>query len=258
MALFINRENQDLLWNVINKNPKFSSLDIQTKTALFKTNIEHTYKNVHQTNINLADLQEYNKQTIHNIINVLYKQGQSGAVAETIQTQFTRNNAGPGPGPATVEDKFLQYKNDYNAGFTRKEPPLVEFAEKEDTKITNMNELIERHKKERELDVKLQPSIYAAAASASETSLTPIQTQTQSVLQIESQIQAQQNSKIQMLQDKYDVLSREIELLKQIIYKIKPQQSESQQQESHQEQEQQESQEQQEPNIEFEVENVVT
>lgn len=39
--------------------------------------------------------------------------------------------------------------------FVKKEPKPLEFAEKEDTKIHNMHELIEKHKREREQELQL-------------------------------------------------------------------------------------------------------
>lgn len=168
MALYIHHDNQTLLWTILHRNHAFANLDQQYKTQLFKTNIERVYQEIGNKHLQPADLAEYNKRTLRNI--VLPQENRAlpqetrvdtrlqmqppnpvlaheyGAMSAASFTQESRKNA-------KSNDQFAKYQEEYNTMFVKKEPKPLELAEKEDTKIHNMHELVEKHKKEREQEL---------------------------------------------------------------------------------------------------------
>lgn len=161
MALYISHDNQNLLWNVLHKNPQFANFDPQHKSELFRTNIEQIYTSISKTNISVQELQEYNRQTIRNIV----KPQNQRAEGPPYATPFVAYDAAPNTAPVSVfsrnsapqtkEEPFAKYQDNYNSMFVRKDPKPIEFAEKEDTKIENMHELLEKHKREREQEMQM-------------------------------------------------------------------------------------------------------
>ena len=73
MALYVNPENQKLLWNIINKHPKineyFANKPIANKHHWFQTCIEYIYENIKYENLTIETLQLYNKETLKYMIN---------------------------------------------------------------------------------------------------------------------------------------------------------------------------------------------
>jgi hypothetical protein len=53
----------------------------------------------------------------------------------------------------------INYETDYKSLFEKKEPKQIDFTEKEDKPLMNIEELIENHKRERELQMNILPSI---------------------------------------------------------------------------------------------------
>jgi len=174
MALYIHHDNQTLLWTILHRNQAFANLDQQYKTKLFKTNIERVYQEIGRKQLTPADLGEYNKRTLRNIVlpqetRILPQESrvdprlqmqpqppppppspvlahEYGAISAASFTQESRNNV-------KSNEQFAKYQEEYNTMFVKKEPKPLEFAEKEDTKIHNMHELVEKHKKEREQEL---------------------------------------------------------------------------------------------------------
>jgi hypothetical protein len=53
----------------------------------------------------------------------------------------------------------INYESDYKSLFEKKEPKQIDFTEKEDKPLMNIEELIENHKRERELQMNILPTI---------------------------------------------------------------------------------------------------
>ena len=194
MALYIHPDNQNLLWNILHKNQAFANLDPQYKTQLFKTNIEQIYREIGGKHLPSAELAEYNKRTLRNIVLPPPPSGarmqphasdrvqmqppvpassrmqmQPPALAQTREPEYGAANTHSTISAASFStqesrnmlkerqsnEQFAKYQEDYNTMFVKKEPKPLEFAEKEDTKIHNMHELIEKHKREREQELQL-------------------------------------------------------------------------------------------------------
>ena len=192
MALYIHPDNQNLLWNILHKNQAFANLDPQYKTQLFKTNIEQIYREIGGKHLPSAELAEYNKRTLRNIVlppppsrvqmQPLASPGarmqplasdrvqmQPPALAQTREPEYGAANTHSTISAASFStqesrnmlkerqsnEQFAKYQEDYNTMFVKKEPKPLEFAEKEDTKIQNMHELLEKHKREREQELQL-------------------------------------------------------------------------------------------------------
>lgn len=172
--LYIHPENQELLWNNINKIPMFQAMGQgipNYKEQWFKTIIENFYEKYPVVD-NKPLLQKINKDTLGYMIEVLKSNmsnqnsrmnvpqknmGSFGGVpnvngfqepnylgkdAEKVQKQELYNQA------------FGERQKQYEQMFAKPPAPEVNFSEKlDDRPISNMNELIDRHKKERDAEL---------------------------------------------------------------------------------------------------------
>jgi hypothetical protein len=168
MSLYIHEENQELLWNIINKNPQiqqyFLSYPPNIKENWFKQIILSFYEQNRNIIVSQEQLLDINKNTILYMINdikrnIQYKEEQKKQ--QGFQTDQTKNTEYLKPYSVTEnkEDKFKeqfqQYQNNYNSMFDKKLPESVDFREKiNDPQISNMDELIQRHLRERDEELK--------------------------------------------------------------------------------------------------------
>jgi len=155
--IYIHPQNQQLLWNTMNKTPMFSHMNPQIKDSWFKGIIQQFY-NSNQHVYDAALLQQINKETIAYMVANL--KGDS--------VRFTTNmTTVQGPPANTVyrgkEDERALKQEEFNKAFEErqnqyflKKPPMpdIDFTEKlDDRPITNMEELIQMHQKEREYEI---------------------------------------------------------------------------------------------------------
>lgn len=130
MNLFINHENQTILWNTINRHPLFEkNKNIHEKEKWFQMMIEYTYAN--KSNINKT-LQELNRDTIKHMI-------------DTLKRQL------PDPSIQLHQKSFDEIQTEYKKMLSNDPPKEIDFKEKcIDEPMHNINETLERYKKERE------------------------------------------------------------------------------------------------------------
>ena len=162
MALYISRQNQETLWNVIHKNKsmsiELSRFNHEDKIKWFQSIIEKFYKENQYNNLNQNDINLLNKNTILFMINTIRQQ--SSQPAQTFSNKQFDTNYGE---PIIKNNKkdayfseFEQRQKEYNAMSEKKAPDAIDFTEniETDEAIVDMKELLEKHKRDRELDVK--------------------------------------------------------------------------------------------------------
>jgi hypothetical protein len=132
MSLFISNENQQILYEMIHKDTAIHRVfgsQTDNKNIWFRSVIEMFYKQISQ-NITREELKTTNRRVL----------------AYMIQSLKEKIVEAPVPVPASAPN--------YNTMFDVPKPKAVDFSEKiEDTVITNMEELIETHKKMREKEL---------------------------------------------------------------------------------------------------------
>ena len=181
MSLYIHPENQELLWKIINKNPHinemFSKLYPVERSTWFKSIIEKFYERIGNRHISPENLNIINKETLSYMIkysqtvnthkllpepnqSVAYRQQQPQMQQQQQPVYNSYTNDLPSP---KREEQIIQmanqYEKEYKTMLEKKDPEPVDFKEKiEDTAIKNMEELVEKHKRERELEMNSFPA----------------------------------------------------------------------------------------------------
>lgn len=172
MSLFIIPENQKLLWNVINKNQlivKFFSLyPPQVKEKWFKDIVRTVYDQNMNNRLSQNDLYELNKNVLAYMVGDI-KNKTSGfdkqelkreeVKREEVKREEERVQLQTYSVTENKEDKFNkqynQYQQSYQTMFEKKPPESPDFSEKNtDPVISNMDELIKKHIRERDEELK--------------------------------------------------------------------------------------------------------
>jgi hypothetical protein len=160
MSQYVTNENQQLLWNVINKNPivnDFFSNNQYKKDEWFKSIIQMFYNQNRGRVLTQTDLLMLNKTTISYMIqNIKETAGQKQPQSSQIQLDqnflkpysITENKV------EKIGNQFEQKQAEYNSLFDRKVPEAPEFSEKQDKPLSNMDELIQQHLREREEELR--------------------------------------------------------------------------------------------------------
>ena len=159
MALFIDRNNQTLLWEMIHKNQQINNVfdNEQNKQEWFKQNISKQYDTIRTKSLSREDLSSINKNTLSQMWSELQtmnteKTTRNNTYMNTmnLESTYSRNV----PKQDIYNSEFENRQREYNSLFERPVPKEIDFSEKHDDEaITNMNELIERAKREREQEV---------------------------------------------------------------------------------------------------------
>lgn len=168
MSLYINKINQDILWNTIQRIPNIHSL--QNKESWFREIIRY----FHDSKGNITDiptLKKINRETIEYMIHDLQKLN-TQMLPKTIQPQenitphspmfsqiqeqeYMGKNAEKAKKQELYNLAFEERQKQFNEMFVKPTIPEVNFSEKlDDEPLKNMEELIEKHRKEREEEMK--------------------------------------------------------------------------------------------------------
>ena len=156
MSLYIHEENQQILWSLLDKLPylmKNSYHDDITKykEAIFKETIELFYEENKTKQISLVELEELNKKTLISINEKLVQIFQVSCKPETNHVN-SFSNIGSLTKTEDPTTKYIQYTDKPNIQSI--------FSETiEDEPISNMDELIELYKKQRNADEPISISI---------------------------------------------------------------------------------------------------
>jgi hypothetical protein len=160
MSVFIQPENQNILWEMVNKIPLCNSVfpsgsgsgsgSQNEKQNWFKRIIEDFYKRI-PPNISRNDLYKINREVLSAMMKSL------GELSLTKQNMIDRGIFSRLDNNNTIETKKTDYEirqAQYTNMFEIQKPKPIDFSEKlDDDVITNMNELIENQRKMRELDL---------------------------------------------------------------------------------------------------------
>lgn len=144
MSTYIHPNNQTLLWNILHKNPLISQISPSSKNNWFKNIISQIYSTLPPTISNEVLLNK-NKETLAFMINDLKK-----PVNEPINEPiYSRNEK-----EYTITNELEERQKEYER--MMKKPVIEEISFKEDSNdgvIKNMDELIQKQLRERELDL---------------------------------------------------------------------------------------------------------
>jgi hypothetical protein len=172
MSLYVVLENQELLWNVINKNQQvvqyFSQFYPAKMNEWFRIIIQSFYEKYKSQNITAIELNKINKETIlhmiesvRNLINTPVTGTTAKSTTEPLlsyqPTQgmtITTPPIVPDTRQDTTVTQFEQIQLEYKQMNKRKEPDIVDFSEKvDDGVMLNMDDLIKQQMQQREYDM---------------------------------------------------------------------------------------------------------
>jgi len=160
MSQYVTPENQKLLWNVISKNPIVNDFFLSNpykKDEWFKSIIRMFYDQNTGRVLNQTDLLMLNKTTISYMIQNV-KESTAQTTQKNAPIQLDQNFLKPYSITENKVEKignqFEQKQVEYNSLFDRKVPEAPEFSEKQDKPLSNMDELIQQHLREREEELR--------------------------------------------------------------------------------------------------------
>jgi hypothetical protein len=164
---FISGDNQELLWQLLQKTPTFGLLNQSNKETLFKNNIEKYYSSLNpEHTLTYENLQKINKSMLSNILKTIPKNNtvqfstditysdhtgmviadprqQGSYFVETSEEQTNR--------------EFEERQHAYNLMNAKPElqdsHSMFEESAGNDTIITNMDELLKEYQNQRTLDL---------------------------------------------------------------------------------------------------------
>lgn len=167
MTLYVNPENQKLLWNIINKHPKiteyFSSRSSENKTYWFQSCIGFIYENIKYENLTIEKLQHYNKESLKYMLSTVIKEPNnnndlrneiqySRSTTEQSVQQNTQQNLSKSD---LLNKNFTIRQKEYEDMFEKKVPDTIDFRDKiDDEPISNMDEILRTHLQMRENELK--------------------------------------------------------------------------------------------------------
>lgn len=178
-SLYIQIENQQLLWEMLHKTPQLSHFfsqndpSSQNKKEIWFRNIIADFHNKTPIVQSREQLLAINRQTlsfmmnqltafietqkqpptqilqpIHQPVNEIKYQTNIDPVGTTYSRNFRDENR-----EETYKRQFEEREREYKSMVAQPELPKVNFALSEDTAISNMAELVEQHRRLRELDI---------------------------------------------------------------------------------------------------------
>ena len=160
MSLYVVPANQEMLWNVINKNvyiqQYFEKFSQETQHQWFQTIIRYFYEKYKSTTITVNDLHIINRDTIAYMMDDVRKRVEAAPPVYSAMDQSPMH----APIQITPEIKQEAYQNDYQTRkleyeqMTERKPPEgIDFREKtSDSAISNMDELIKEQLQQREIE----------------------------------------------------------------------------------------------------------
>lgn len=166
MNSYVQNENQNLLWNAVQKIPQFQLMSNNDKNSLFRDAVKVIYTNkTKNRRISSNDLKELNKETIQYIIQQC-KNASPQIYQNNINYSFSENRELDTMRPiqpisdikGSRQEQYVSEvanrQREYENMMKKDVPPEPNFKEKiEDTAIENMEELLQRQLKQRELDI---------------------------------------------------------------------------------------------------------
>jgi hypothetical protein len=177
MARYIHPDNQEILWNTITQHPRMRfAIPDDRRPAWFKSHVQKVYENIpsfwHTRKITTEELNRLNQTTLRDMIsdltpppnypeNVLstprtepHTYSYTNSYSETATHGSMKSSHTP-----MIQQRFLEKQQEMEAMLRTPAPQTVDFRMAGlDEPIANMEELIQKHVREREKDL-MQPLI---------------------------------------------------------------------------------------------------
>ena len=156
MSLFVHKENQTLLWKIVNNNKTvvlfFQQLQDAEKYNWFQNIISMFYEKYKFKNIAMQELSSINKEVLQYMVQdasfYLQPRESNSENQEILESRKTNKQ------DAYMND-FNQRQQVYEQMNKREVPDTIDFSEKDDTPSNSMEEMLEKQRQARDLD--LQP-----------------------------------------------------------------------------------------------------
>jgi hypothetical protein len=159
MNIYTSNKNQDLLWNVISENSivkqYFTNKNIQIKHDWFKTVISSIYNKYREQNLTSSMISTINKETISYMINNIREL--SNTTSTPIANIYNSINTPDIVPDNTSNYQSSQYDNrvkEYEQMNIRPLPPDINFNDKVDSHITDMDTLLKQQLEDRDQQLK--------------------------------------------------------------------------------------------------------
>lgn len=228
MSLLIHRENQELLWNIVNKNKVvhnfFQRIPEEDKYNWFQNIISEFYNKYRTYSISSNDLSSINKEILRFMIN-----NASTNFERLGQRQKNNENMGE---PYQKESKQNEYLSDfeqrqqsYENMIKKDQPKNIDFSINLNESQGNMEELIKKQQEERNLDLEAfgsqnNKNINTETISENKTSNvtnidTYIEKQNKGIENIESLFMQQEE--LLSYKNQISILFKEVEEIKKLL-----------------------------------------
>jgi hypothetical protein len=158
MSLYVNPENQKLLWNIINKHPKiieyFSNRPSENQSYWFQSCIGYIYENIKYDNLTIDKLQHCNKETLKYMLSTIKEPTINNELSNDVQ--YSRTNVEQNLSKSDLLNKnFAIRQKEYEDMNEKKVPDTIDFRDKiDDEPISNMDEVLRTHLQMRENELK--------------------------------------------------------------------------------------------------------
>ena len=175
MASYVHPDNQQLLWNVLQKTPLvqqfFSNYDVAFKEKWFKSVIQMFYEKNKHMPMDIQMLNQLNRETLSYMLSSIQDRAQpqtnhapTTAVVPTQPEIISRENT-HNARQEILNSQLAQRQKEYDSMMQRPTQSEIDFREKElDAAIPNMEELVQHHIKQREEELRqYQPPVLAQA-----------------------------------------------------------------------------------------------
>ena len=178
MALFISHENQTLIWNVISKNKLVNDYFFyhppHKKTEWFKSIVQLFYHKNQGRMLNQTELLLLNKTVISYMVQNI-RDNMSDSLPKNqvnIDADFLKSHSITENKVEKIGNQFNEKQLEYNSLFDKKVPETIDFAVKQDAPLSNMDELIKQHLKEREEELRKYAPLPLVTPNANITTAT--------------------------------------------------------------------------------------
>jgi hypothetical protein len=162
--LFIHPENQELLWNIISKTQLSNNTN---REHWFRNCIQHFYDKIQNENLVINDkvsLENINKNVLSYMINNVYQSQSNLPIITPSINNYSGSYMNMNMGIGKEEEKLIKQERLNNAFgerqkqyenlFAKPVNPEINFTEKlDDGPISNMEELVQLHLKDRENEI---------------------------------------------------------------------------------------------------------
>lgn len=156
MSLYITKENQDILWNAINRNlyirQFLDKLSTPKRNTWFRDIIQHIYSSIQNQKINIQELNEINKSTIRFMIEEIrsFEENNKKTNASIYTPPIQRENK-----TEIYANEFEERQRQYQQMVEKKVPEDIDFRETDNDNMPNMEDLMKKQMAEREQEIKM-------------------------------------------------------------------------------------------------------